>query len=110
MLVASTGMLVGLATVLVAGPASAAPVQHEGARAAQVRVLEQEIYLGEEIDRCSGQLSVINKYGQPVDIQRGVWTPVDVAIDGGSYWHWKCGGSGERSRGSFENMQRVKRL
>jgi hypothetical protein len=106
MLAASTGLLLGLGTVLAAGPASAAPARTDGARVSQVVALEQEVRIGTEHDKCSGSLSVKNRFGEYVPIQRGVWTTVDVAIDGGDYWRWKCGSSGERSRGG----SRVKRL
>jgi hypothetical protein len=106
MLAASTGLVLGLGSILAAGPASAAPAQTGGVRVADVVALEQEVPIGTEIDRCSGQLTVKDRFGNWVRINRGEWTTVDVAIDGGDYWHWRCGGSNERSRGG----SRVKRL
>jgi hypothetical protein len=70
----------------------------------------QEIFLGLEVDQCSGQLSVRNKNNVWVTIPRGPLTTVDVAIDGQGYWYWRCGGSGERSRGEANYRQRIKRL
>jgi len=69
-----------------------------------------EAFLGQEIDRCSGALSVRNKSNQWVPVPRGKWVVVDVAIDGNGYWYWKCGGSSEKSRGVPNYRQRVKRL
>lgn len=106
MLAASTGLMFGLGAVLATGPASAAPARTEVAMTAQVAPLAQEVYLGAEFDKCSGSLSVKDRYGVYQPIVRGQLTTIDVAIDGGNYWYWKCGSSGERSRGS----DRVKRL
>jgi hypothetical protein len=70
----------------------------------------QEVQLGYEIDRCSGQLRVQDRYGEPVRVDRGEWKSIDVAIDGNGYWYWSCGDSSERSRGAPNFRQRVKRL
>ena len=70
----------------------------------------QEVQLGYEIDRCSGLLTVRNRFGQWITVQRGQWTVIDVAIDGNGYWYWRCGSSNERLRGAPNFRQRVKRL
>jgi hypothetical protein len=70
----------------------------------------QEIQLGFEIDQCSGLLTVRNRFGQWITVPRGRWTTIDVAIDGDGYWYWRCGSSGERSRGAPNFRPRVKRL
>lgn len=72
--------------------------------------LPQEIQLGFEIDQCSGSLSVRNRFGQWIAVQRGHWTTIDVAINGDGYWFWRCGNSLERSRGAPNFRPRVKRL
>lgn len=69
-----------------------------------------ETRLGYEIDRCSGRLSVKNKNNQWVTVPRGVWTTIDVAVDGSGYWYWRCGSTGERSRGAPAFRFKVKRL
>jgi hypothetical protein len=71
---------------------------------------QQEVLLGYEIDRCSGVLTVRNRFSQWITVQRGRWTVIDVAIDGNGYWYWRCGGSNERSRGAPNFRPRVKRL
>ena len=95
----------GVGPALVAAPASATPAA-SGVSATAVKAPEQEIYLGTERDKCSGNLYVRDRWGSDVFIPRGSWTRVDVAIDGNSYWYWRCGNTWERSRGS----NRVKRL
>jgi hypothetical protein len=70
----------------------------------------QEVQLGYEIDKCSGLLTVRNRFGQWVTVPRGQWTVIDVAIDGNGYWYWRCGGSNEKSRGAPNFRPRVKRL
>ena len=70
----------------------------------------KEVYLGKEIDQCSGSLTVKNKDNQWISIPRGHWKTVDVAIDGNGYWYWKCGTSIEKSRGVPNYRQRVIRL
>lgn len=82
---------------------------HEAAEMATA-VAQQEVQLGYEIDRCSGLLTVQNRFNRWVTIPRGQWTAVDVAIDGDGYWRWRCGSSNERSRGAPNFRQRVKRL
>ena len=72
--------------------------------------VSQEVRLGYEIDQCSGVLSIRNKDNRWIYVPRGRWTTIDVAIDGNGYWHWRCGSSSERSRGSSNFRQRVKRL
>jgi hypothetical protein len=69
-----------------------------------------ETFLGNEFDKCSGQLSVRNSGNQFVVVQRGVLTAVDIVPDGNGYWYWRCGSSGERSRGASGFRQRVNRL
>lgn len=70
----------------------------------------QEIQLGYEIDQCSGSLTVRNRHGQYVSVPRGASKRIEVAIDGNGYWYWRCGSSGERSRGAPNFRQRVKVL
>lgn len=70
----------------------------------------QQVFLGTEIDQCSGVLSVRNRHNQFVVIPRGNWTNVEVAINGDGYWFWRCGQSLERSRGGLNFRQRVKLL
>lgn len=70
----------------------------------------QAIYLGYTVDQCSGVLKVRNRHDQWVTIPRGQRTKVDVAIDGDGWWRWRCGSTEERSRGSPNHRQRVKRL
>jgi hypothetical protein len=70
----------------------------------------QEVKLGSETDQCSGVLTVRNKHNQWITVPRGHWTTIDVAIDGSGYWYWRCGSTGERSRGASSFRQRVKRL
>ena len=70
----------------------------------------QEVFLGTEIDQCSGVLTVLNRARKWVRIPRGKKTVVDVAISGSGYWFWRCGTTGERSRGAPNYRQRVKRL
>ena len=71
---------------------------------------QQEVFLGVEIDQCSGSLTVRDRTGRWVAIRRGHETVVDVAITGNGYWAWRCGTSLERSRGEPNYRQRVKRL
>jgi len=71
---------------------------------------QQEIFLGNEDDQCSGQLSVVDRNGALVPIPRGWPHWIDVAIDGDGYWHWQCGSSKERSSGDPNYRPRVKRL
>jgi hypothetical protein len=89
------------------GAMAAQAAEHSAAGAAAV---QQEIFLGLEVDQCSGQLSVRNRNNVFVTIPRGPQVTVDVAIDGQGYWYWRCGSSGERSRGEPNYRQRVKRL
>jgi hypothetical protein len=70
----------------------------------------KEVFLGTEIDQCSGSLSVKDKNNQQVNVPRGHWKTIDVAINGDGYWFWNCGNTGERSRGAENYRQRVKRL
>ena len=70
----------------------------------------QQVFLGLEVDQCSGSLSVRNRSGQWIPVQRGRSTRIDVAIDGNGYWYWRCGSTGERSRGEPNYRPRVKRL
>jgi hypothetical protein len=70
----------------------------------------QEVFLGTEIDQCSGSLTVKNRAGKWVAIPRGHKTVVDVAITGNGYWYWRCGSTLEKSRGEPNYRQRVKRL
>jgi hypothetical protein len=70
----------------------------------------QEVYLGSTLDNCGGQLSMKDRAGKWVRIPRGSKTSVDVAIDGGGYWRWRCGVTKERSRGGPNHRRRVKRL
>jgi hypothetical protein len=113
LLKASAGLALGLALAFSATPASAAPSASGSApavEAAAVTPQAQEIFLGDEFDKCSGSLSVKDRDGHYVPIPRGQWTRVEVAIDGSGYWRWKCGSSGERSRGELDFRQRVKVL
>jgi hypothetical protein len=87
--------------------AMAAETAEQGVTAAAV---QQEIFLGLEVDQCSGQLSVRNRNNVFVTIPRGPQITVDVAIDGQGFWFWRCGSSGERSRGEPNYRQRIKRL
>ncbi|CRK61577.1 hypothetical protein [Alloactinosynnema sp. L-07] len=104
-MIAAAGLMVGL-TMLSAVPATAAPAAPASTQTAAV----QQVFLGYEYDACSGSLKVKNKYGTYVPITRGVWTTVDVAINGDGYWFWKCGSSVEYSRGEPNYRPRVKRL
>jgi hypothetical protein len=70
----------------------------------------QLVFLGSEVDQCSGVLSVMNRQNQFVAIPRGQWTPVDVAINGSGHWFWRCGNTLEKSRGGLNFRQRVKHL
>ena len=72
--------------------------------------IAQTIFLGVEVDQCSGVLRVKNRNHSWSTIPRGVWATVDVAIDGNGYWYWRCGISPERSRGAPNFRARVKRL
>jgi hypothetical protein len=91
-----------------ANGAAAAEAAAGGATA--TATVPQEIFLGLEVDQCSGQLLVRNRNNVFVAIPRGPLVTVDVAIDGQGYWYWRCGSSGERSRGEPNYRQRVKRL
>jgi hypothetical protein len=102
-------LALGLTAVAVVTPASAA-FRGDAAPAGPVRVAEQNVFLGTEYDKCSGSLQVWDRFNNLVPISRGKWTTVDVAIDGGGYWWWRCGNSDERSRGKPDYRQRVKRL
>jgi hypothetical protein len=73
-------------------------------------IRQVEVYLDENIDRCSGALRVKDKNNNWIRVPRGVWTTVDVAIDSGGYWYWRCDGSDERSRGDRNYRWRIKRL
>lgn len=84
------------------------PLEERG-RAAKDAPL-QEIQLGYEIDRCSGNLTVKNRYDEWIPVPRGQWVTIDVAIDGNGYWYWRCGGTNEWSRGEPNYRARVKRL
>ncbi|MCM3877446.1 MAG: hypothetical protein NEA02_13655 [Thermoanaerobaculia bacterium] len=70
----------------------------------------QEIWLGSESDHCGGVLHLKNRNNQWIKIERGNVTNVDVAIDGNGYWYWRCGSSNEKSRGTPNYRNRVKRL
>jgi hypothetical protein len=70
----------------------------------------QEVRLGYEIDRCSGELRVRDRRNRSIFVPRGRWTTIDVAIDGNGYWYWRCGTTREKSRGEPNYRQRVKRL
>jgi hypothetical protein len=70
----------------------------------------QHVYLGYEIDQCSGQLKVKDKSGNWITIPRGQTTAVNVAPDGNGYWYWECGSSLEWSRGDSNYRQRVNHL
>ena len=70
----------------------------------------QEVFLGVEIDQCSGVLSVLDRAGKWVRVARGKKTLIDVAITGAGYWSWRCGTTREKSRGEPNYRPRVKRL
>jgi hypothetical protein len=67
-------------------------------------------HLGTEIDQCSGQLSVKNSANHWINVTRGQMTQIEVDIDGGGYWYWRCGSSDERARGDDNFRQRVRFL
>jgi hypothetical protein len=65
------------------------------------------IYLGTEIDQCSGRLEVYDRYEGWMEIRRNdtlypVWVQL---VDG--YWTWKCNGTLEWSRGEPNVRHRV---
>lgn len=65
-------------------------------------------YLGVEWDNCSGNLYVRNSAGTYVYIPRNDSNyGVEVLLDGNGYWYWKCGSTGEVSRGSTPWRYRV---
>jgi hypothetical protein len=68
-------------------------------------------YLGTEWDQCSGNLYVEKPGGGWQYIPKNDtnnWAT--VTLNGSGYWDWKCGTTGEVSRGSLPWRYRVDRL
>ena len=94
---ATLPVLVAMTLMGGAAPAQAAPLT--------------AFFLGYEQDQCSGNLYVLNSSGSYQFIPRDdAAHTVNVHVDGNAYWYWKCGTSGERSRGESAWWNRVEQL
>ncbi len=70
----------------------------------------QESYLGDTADTCTGNLAVLDEWGNWVAVKVGVPATVDVMLDASGYWRWKCRRKRKLSRGLSPWRRHVGRL